>query len=306
MFKYQSLYKNNGRGQHMKTFWFTVLIFILVYAAAIALTSLVAVPFFALDTAFAVLSAVFIFLLLILAAIFVFYPLSVGILRYFAAAYLGQDFKVKDAFRVFKKGNYSKVIKLGLLSFVAYFVFSLAIGMVLQVLVMAINTPLLASFDPDQTSFMPTAGEIGTIITVVLMNFLVALISYVPYILAAIYFFLVFMAYIDEPLTPTTEKFQMAWSVMFRSGESVLKLIFSNFFLWLLPSILIVLLFIVAVSFTGIYTSTFTFGTFLIGGLGLIFFSYIFTTYFLVGSVVAYYFKGRDHLDEVYRMSRPV
>ncbi|GAB3057814.1 hypothetical protein ACFOU0_03545 [Salinicoccus sesuvii] len=300
MFEYQGLFKTNGKGRHTKTFWFTVLIFIMIYAATIAFISLVALPIFMLEPAFAALSIFFIFLLLILIAIFIFYPLSVGVLRYFTATYKEQDYQFKDAFAVFKKGNYSKVIKVGLLTFVAYLIFSFAVSMLMQVLFMMVNAPVFAFFDTSNMEGAFSSGEIGTIATVLLLNLLLVLLSYIPYIFATIYIFLVYMAYIDEPLIPTTEKFQIAWDVMFRGGESITKLIFSNLILWIIP-IIIYALFIGGAALLGIYFEETAFVVMLVSGVIAMMIAYFIVMYFTVGSVAAYYFRGRHHLDEMHR-----
>ncbi|MCG1009839.1 hypothetical protein J4760_07375 [Salinicoccus sp. ID82-1] len=297
MFQYQGAYKDNGRDLHMKTFWSSVLVFILIYAACILLGLLMIVPFFVLDTGLAVLPAIALFLLLILTAIFVFYPLAVGIMRYFAAAYRGRNFRFKDVFKVFSKGNYSKVIKMGLLTLIGYFIFSFAVGMIVQVLTMAVNAPLLAVFDPSNMESTSTGGQTGSVVAVIVLNLLVVLLSYIPYVLVTIYMFLVYMAYIDEPLTPTTEKFQMAWDVMFRSGESVMKLIFSNLILWVVPIIVYALFIIAAVLLGGFFAET-AFIVLLSAGVLFMLIAYLIVMYFMVGSITAYYFKGRDRLDQ--------
>ncbi|MFC3418906.1 hypothetical protein ACFOLA_05395 [Salinicoccus hispanicus] len=305
MFQYQGAYKDNGRDLHMKTFWSSILVFILIYVAAVLFVLLMITPFFLIDTGLAVLPAIAIFLLLILASLFVFYPLSVGVMRYFASAYRGQSFRFKDAFKIFNKGNYSKVIKLGLLTLIGYLIFSFAVSMIMQVLFMMVNAPLFAFFDANNMEDPFSSGQIGTIVTVLLLNLLLVVLSYIPYVLVTIYMFLVYMAYIDEPLTPTTEKFQMAWDVMFRSGESILRLIFSNLILWIVP-IIIYALFIGGAALLGSYFAETAFIVMLAAGVIFMMIAYFIVMYFMVGSITAYYFKGRNHLDHEYQAQQQV
>lgn len=296
MFDYQAAYKRNGTGAHMKTFWLTVLAILLMYAAAGLFILVMIAPFSFIDSGVVVLWVFAVVFLFILAGVFLFYPLWVGIIRYYACTYLGREFGFKDAFKVFTKERYSKVIKLGLLVLVAYFVISFLLGLLMQIILMAINTPLIMLAETWAQGSVPSGGQVGVIIGVVLLNFLVVMLSYIPYILIAIYMFLVYMAYVDQPLIPTTDKFKVAWEVMFRSGERVWKLLFSNFLLWLIP-LAIYLIFIMAAIILAIFVNEFAFPILMVAGALLMVAVYAVVLYFMVGSITAYYFMGRGTLD---------
>ena len=300
MFDYQAAYKRNGEGAHMKTFWLTVLAFIMMYAAAGLFILVMAAPFSFIDSGVVVLWVFAVGFLFLLAGVFLFYPFGVGIIRYYACTYLGRDFGFKEAFKVFTKGRYSKVIKLGLLVLVAYFVISFLLGLLMQIILMAINTPLITLAETLEQGSGLSGTQVGLVIGVVLLNFLVVMLSYIPYILIAIYMFLVYMAYVDQPLIPTTDKFKVAWDVMFRSGERIWKLLFSNFLLWLIP-LAIYLIFIMAAIMLGIFVNEFAFPILMVTGALLMVAVYAVVMYFMVGSITAYYFKGRDTLDREYR-----
>lgn len=297
MFDYQAAYKRNGTGAHMKTFWLTVLAILLMYAAAGLFILVMIAPFSFIDSGVVVLWVFAVVFLFILAGVFLFYPFWVGIIRYYACTYLGREFGFKEAFKVFTKDRYSKVIKLGLLVLVAYFVISFLLGLLMQIILMSINTPLIMLAETWAQGSVPSGGQVGVIIGVVLLNFLVVVLSYIPYILIAIYMFLVYMAYVDQPLIPTTDKFKVAWEVMFRSGERVWKLLFSNFLLWLIP-LAIYLIFIMAAIILAIFVNEFAFPILMVAGALLMVAVYAVVLYFMVGSITAYYFKGRSTLDQ--------
>lgn len=300
MFDYHGAYKRSGEGNHMKAFWLTVLAFIGMCATAVLFILVTAALFSFVDSGVVVLWVFAAGFLFLLAGIFLFYPFGVGVMRYYACTYLGRDFGFREAFKVFTKGRYSKVIKLGLLVLVAYFAISFVIGLIMQFILMAVNMPLIPLAETLGQGSGLSGAQIGLIIGLVLLNFLVVVISYIPYLLIAIYMFLVYMAYIDQPLIPTTDKFKVAWDVMFRGGERIWKLLFSNFLLWLIP-LAIYLIFIVAAIPAGLFVNEIAFPILMVAGALLMVAAYAVVMYFMVGSITAYYFKSRDALDREYR-----
>lgn|GEM_PF-1905209 len=305
MFEYQSAYKRNASGFHGKTFWHTVLTFILIYAALIVVALLLMTPVAFFDSAWVLLWIFPMFFVILLISIFVIYPISIGVLRFFASAYRQKDYKFKDVFITFQKGNYSKVIKLSLLMLLIYFAFSLVYGFLVQFIIMAINTPLIAIGEGmSGGTGQPSGGEIGLIISLVLLNVLVIVISYIPYILMGIYMFLAFMAYIDQPMIATLDKFRVAWDVMFKAGGGLIRLIVSNFLLLLLPTVLYVLMF-VGIAVTAIVVGdgqSLGYMMIILVPLAVLIIIALFcyVMYYMTGSLTAYYFECRDALDRRY------
>ncbi|MEZ2458193.1 hypothetical protein ACBR55_06325 [Salinicoccus roseus] len=297
MFDYQAAYKRNGTGAHMKTFWLTVLAIILMYAAGLLFLLVMLLPASFIDSGIIILWTFAVGFLFLLAGIFLLYPFSVGVLHYYACTYLGREFGFREAFKVFTNGRYSKVIKLGLLVLVAYVVVSFAFGLIMQFILTAVNMPLIMLAETWAQGSVPSGGQVGVIIGVVLLNFLVVMISYIPYMLIAIYVILAYMVYIDQPFIPTTDKFKIAWDVMFHSGERIWKLIFSNFLLLLMP-LAVHLVFIVPAILLGIFMDGLAFPILMVAGVLIAVVAYAAAIYFMVGSITAYYFKGRSTLDQ--------
>lgn len=305
MFEYQSAYKRNASGLHGKTFWYTVLTFILVYVAMFAVAVLLMLPAAFFDSAWVLLWIFPMFFVILLISIFIIYPVSIGVLRYFASAYRQKDYKFKDVFITFRKGNYSKVVKLSLLMLLIYFIFSFVYGFLVQFFLMAINAPLIAIGEgvSGGTGHISN-GEVGLVILLFLLTVLVIVVSYIPYILMGIYMFLAFMTYIDQPMIPTLDKFRIAWDVMFKAGGGLIRLIVSNFLLLLLPTILYVLMF-AGIAITAVAAGDgqnlgymmiilVTLATLITIAL------FCYVMYYMTGSLTAYYFECRDELDRRY------
>lgn len=311
MFEYISLYRRNASGQHGKVLGFSILqmllciilpsVVMLVLLFAPALLGFTDMPDasigFILVAWGLLLLVVFIFV-----CIFLIYPMYVGILRYFASAYTGKSFSFGEAYKVFQKGYYSKLIKIALLVFVLYVAVSLIISMLINLLSMVALTPLAgAGFITETTQFNELS--IPLMILSVALVFIVTVVAYIPYIIMFIYFAVVFMVYIDEPLIPTTDKLKIAWDILFKSRASMVKLFFSNLILYILMTIVIFVVIIgagILISFTAVQTNmpslAFVLG---IGVFLLVFLVSIYVSYLIIGSIVAYYFVGRDSLDEI-------
>lgn len=304
MFEYQSAYKQNASGLHGKTFWFTVLTFILIYAAFLAVAIVLMIPAAFFDSGWVVLWIFPMFLIMILFSIFAVYPVGIGVLRFFASAYRQKDYTYKEVFTAFKKGNYSKIIKLSLIVLLTYIIFSFVYGFLIQFLFMAINMPLIALGESMAGGGGISGGQIGLIIGLVLLNLLVIVISYIPYILIGIYMFLIFMVYIDQPVIPTLDKLKIAWDVMFRAGGGLIRLIISNFLLLLIPSVLYIVLIGAAVGISFMAGTSESLGILLIILTVVAFLltiaAFCYVMYYMTGSLTAYYFKCRDELDRRY------
>lgn len=305
MFEYQSAYKQNASGFHGRTFWFTVLTFILIYAAMMVVSVALMLPLGFGDSPWMVMWILPVFLIILLLSIFVIYPVSIGVLRFFASAYRRKDYSYKEVFVAFRKGNYSKIIKLSLIILLIYFAFSVAYGFLIQFLFMAINMPLIALGESMFGSAEGiSGGGIGAVIGLVLLNLLLVFISYIPYILIGIYMFLTFMVYIDQPLIATMDKMKIAWDVMFKAGGGLVRLIISNFLLLLIPSVLYVVLIGAIIGIGFVVGASQTAGIIMILLVAvsalLTIAAFCYVMYYMAGSVVAYYFKCRDELDARY------
>lgn len=310
MFQYISLYKQNGSGQHLKVAGFTILqIIICMLLPMILIGGAMVLPLLLTFTnvsgeAIGIGAGIWILLMFILTiavAIFLIYPIFVGILRYFASAYKGRDFSFGEAYKVFKGGNYSKLIKIALLVFVLYFVLSLIIGFIVNILMTLAAAPLMPLvMMMDNSGGALSGGSIALIITAFALMLIVTIIAYIPYIILYIYFAIVFMVYIDEPQIPTVDKLKVAWDVAFRSEASMVKLFFSNLLLYIIMTAAIFILFggigILALFMTDSPGLIIVLG---ITGFILALLISIYISYLIVGSIVAYYFVGRDSLDRM-------
>lgn len=300
MFQYQSAYRQNGSGLHGKVFWFTVLTFILIYAAVIAFMIVSVLPAVFMDSAWGLLWMIPMFFILMLLSLFVIYPITIGVLRYFAKAYRETNFGFKEVFAVFEKGKYSKIIKLSLIIIVSYYVFSFVFGLIMQFLFTAINAPIGFLIESLSTGADINGGQIALIIFTLVLNLLLIVLSYIPFILIAIYMFLAFMVYIDQPLIPTLDKLKIAWDVMFRAGGSLLKLLFSNVVLFVIPLVVYFIVIVAGVLIAALFNSNtagLLFMIMIFGSTLLLVVACAIVMYFMTGSIVAYYFICRDKLD---------
>lgn len=310
MFQYVSSYRRNASGNHGKVIGFTILQSLLcVVLPSILIFGVMLLPLLLTMTdvsgeavgVAAGLWMLVMFLVYILVMIFVIYPIFVGILRYFASAYKGKEFSFGEAYKVFKKGNYSKLIKIALLVFVLYFVLSLIIGLVVNILMTVVLIPLmpLGMMMEDPNAAM-TGASVALVITAVVLMFIVTIIAYIPYIILYIYFATVFMVYIDEPHIPTMDKLKVAWDIVFRSEASMIKLFFSNLLLYIL---VFAVMFVIMIGL-GLISAFVTnspaviLTLFIISGL-LALIVTVWISYLIVGSIVAYYFAGRESLDRM-------
>lgn len=308
MFEYMSLYRKNGAGQHGKVIGFTILQFILcvilpmaVVFGAMLLPLLLTMTDVSGETV-SITTAIWIFVImivLILLMIFVIYPIFVGILRYFASAYKGRDFSFGEAYKVFKDGNYSKLIKIALLVMVLYFVLSIIIGFLVNILMTIVFIPFVpfGMMMEDPNAAM-TGGAIALLALAAVLMFIVMIVAYIPYIILYIYFAVVFMAYIDEPKIPTVDKLKVAWNVTFNSEASMIKLFFSNLLLYILMTAAIFII-MIAVITASVFLIDSPVMISVIAILGILVAAAvsIYISYLIVGSIVAYYFVGRESLD---------
>lgn len=313
MFQYISLYRKNASGQHGKVIGFTILQFILaVFLPSAVIFGAMMLPLLLTmtdisDQAIGISTAIwmlFMIIVYILVMIFVIYPILIGILRYFASAYKGRDFSFGEAYKVFKKGNYSKLVKIALLVIVLNFVLSLIIGFIINILMTVVMIPLmpvgLMMEDPNAAM---TGASVALIITAFVLMFIVMIIVYIPYIILYIYFAVVFMVYIDEPMIPTVDKLKVAWDVTFKSEASMLKLFFSNLIMYILMTAAIFIIFI-GVGLIGAFLidAPAMIGVLAIIGMVISIIIMMYIVYLIVGSIVAYYFVGRDSLDRMNEM----
>lgn len=308
MFEYISLYRKNGAGQHGKVIGFTILQFILcailpmvvIFGAMLLplLLTMTDVSSEAMGVTMIVWMLVMM-LVFILLMIFVIYPVFVGVLRYFASAYTGKDFTFGEAYKVFKKGNYSKLIKIALLVMVLNFVLSIIIGLIVNLLMTIVLIPLmpLGVMMEDPSAAM-TGGAVALTILAVVLMFIVTIVAYIPYIILYIYFAVVFMVYIDEPKIPTVDKLKVAWNVTFTSDASMVKLFFSNLLMYILiiGVMFVAMIAMVTASAFLMNSPAIIFVVAILGTLIAIIVT-IYISYLIVGSIVAYYFVGRESLD---------
>ncbi|CAD2080105.1 hypothetical protein GCM10007275_17930 [Jeotgalicoccus coquinae] len=308
MFQYVSLYRQNAAGQHGKVIGFTILQFILcVFLPMAVIFGAMMLPLLltlgdASGETVGVTMGITAFILIIvffLVMIFIIYPIMVGMLRYFASAYKGVDFTFGDAYKVFKNGNYSKLIKIALLIFVINMALSMVIGFMVNLLMTVVLIPLmpLGLLLEDPNAAM-TGTSIALIATAVVLFFVVVIVSYIPYIILYIYSAVVFMVYIDQPKIPTVDKLKIGWDVLFKSDASMVKLFFSNLILYILLTVVMFGIMIVAVilsMFLGDIQALIP--VIFIVAMIISVIASIWITYLIIGSIVAYYFVGRDSLD---------
>ena len=312
MFEYLRLYKERAAGQHGRVIGFSILQIILcMIIPSLVIFALMFLPLLLTFTDASeatvgvsmIIWSLVAMLLYIGLMIFVIYPIMAGILRYFAFAYNGETVSFNQAYDVFKNGNYSKLIKLTLLSILFYFVISLVIGFIVNILVTIIILPIapLGMLIENPDSAMQGVS-IVMMIFLIILAIIISILAYIPYIILFIYLSLVFMVYIDEPRIPTMDKFKIAWNIAFKSRASMVKLFFSNLLYYIG---MIILIFVIIIGFSLL-------AAFAVGGeqpfimFILMFLMFIILIalsvwiyYRIVGSIVAYYFVGRASLDEM-------
>lgn len=304
MFKYQSMFRSQASGQAFKIIFLCILSGIFMTVAAGIIFGIFGLPVFGFyDSFWVVLYILFGMFLFFILSILVLYPMSIGMFRFFTSAYKKEPFGFGELFFAFKNGRYGKAVKLVVIVVVFYFVFSMIIGFIGNMLYMLVNAPLSAvglfinpngSFDADWSSI---TAQAGIVIVVLLLNFLVSIIMFIPYLLVSLYIGLIYLAFVDEPLIPTLDKFKVAWDVMFKSGESIWRLFISNVLFIAGIGILYFVIILGALLIGLVADSPGMFVFFGILGSILLLILYIYVGYIIVGSVVAFYFMGRETLD---------
>lgn len=308
MFEYISLYRKNGAGQHGKVIGFTILQFILCAVLPMAvifgamLLPLLLTMTDVSDGTVGITMAIWMLVIMIVFAllmIFVIYPIFVGVLRYFASAYKGRDFTFGEAYKVFKKGNYSKLIKIALLVLVLNFVLSMIIGFIVNLLMTIVLIPLMPlGMMIEEPNAAMTGGAVALIILAVVLMFIVMIVAYIPYIILYIYFAVVFMVYIDEPKIPTMDKLKVAWNVTFSSDASMVKLFFSNLLMYILmTAVMFVAMIAIVIASVFLIDSPAIIAVIAILATLIATVVSIYISYLVIGSIVAYYFVGRESLD---------
>jgi hypothetical protein len=307
VFQYQSLFRRNAEGQTGKIIGLTILAGIMMAASFFAVLMIFMLPMFAVsEGTWAILYAFIAFFLLFLFGVFVIYPLSIGIIKFFTSAYTGESYGFSDLFFVFKEGRYGKAVKLTILVIIAYLVINFAISMLMQLVLTAINLPFSAalggmSYEGLEASAAMVTGQIGLVMLMVTLNLLVVSLMYIPFILLMIYMILLYLVYVDQPHIPTFDKFTIAFKVMFQAGQSLMKLFFSNVLLLIGVMVLQVIAVISAALIgslaLGAADSGVLFVLMLLAAGFIILAVYIYVMYVIVGSIVAYYFEGRHELD---------
>lgn len=308
MFQYQSLFRKNASNQAGKIIGLTILAGIFITVSFFAVFVLTMLPTFAFgDSVWVLLYLFFIFFLLFLFSVFVIYPLSIGIIKFFTSAYTGESYGFGDLFFVFKNRRYGKAVKLTILVFIGYIIISLGISLLMQLLFTVVNLPFSAllgglSYENSiESSAAMITGQIGVFILMAVINLILILLMYIPYVLLMIYMFLIYLVYVDQPHIPTVDKFSIAFKVMFQAGQSLMKLFFSNVLLLAGVTIMYFVLLIVGAIVIGFLLSAMDNGliiVLIVAITALLFFIfYIYVMYLMVGSIVAFYYKGRDVLD---------
>lgn len=309
MFQYQSLFRKNASGQAGKIIGLTILAAIFMMISFFIIFTLAMLPTIAMgESVWVLFYLLFIFFLLFLFSIFVIYPMSIGVIKYFTSAYTGERYGFGDLFFVFKERRYGKAIKLTILVIIGYTIISLGLSLLMQLAFTAVNLPFSAlmgglSYENSiEASAAMITGQIGIFILMLVVNLLLLLVMYIPYVLLMIYMFLVYLVFVDQPHIPTFDKFSIAFKVMFQAGQSLVRLFFSNVLLLAGVTILYFVLMLVVGLLIGFLAAAMD-SPFLIvlilavmGVLSLIF--YIYVMYLMVGSIVAFYYKGRNVLDE--------
>lgn len=309
MFQYQSLFRNNASGQAGKIIGLTILAVILIIISFFAVFLISMLPIFALgDSVWTILYVFLIFFLIFLFSVFVIYPLSIGIIKFFTSAYLKESYGFGDLFFVFKGRRYGKAIKLTILVLIGYIIISLGLSLLMQLVFTVVNLPFSAllgglSYENGvEASAAAITGQIGLFILMAVINLILVLLMYIPYVLLMIYMFLVYLAFIDQPHIPTMDKFSIAFKVMFQAGQSLMKLFFSNVLLLAGVTILYFVLLIggalVGALLMDVTGNGIILALVMITAAVILLVVYIYVMYLMLGSIVAFYYNGRDILDE--------
>lgn len=307
MFFFQRDYFREARGQHLKIFFYSLLMMIL---ASVAIMILPAVLIgmgvgLANEENFApgILGLIFGVVILFAGSIFILMPLQYSIYAYYMFGYTGKDVEFRDGLFLFKKGNYWKSIGLILLLFIMMFAISSLVSGVIYGVGFGILSLLGAGsalFDPDTIETL----SVPAIIAFIGVQLLLAFLQFVVSLLIAISMAMIVLNHIDQPQNTLGSKFSKGLSIAFKSGKDLLKLFFSNVLLNLVP-FLIMFIFIIIVILTA-FVSPALGDSMIISVVGVAVFvigfivATAFVTYLQLGSFISYYFQGRDYYEGRY------
>ena len=304
MFFFHRDYFRNARGQHLKVFFYGLLMMLLAF---ILMTVLTVVVFgggmgmiFGDYIALGIMTFIFGGLLLLAFSILVLMPLQYSIYAYYMYGYNGTDFSFKDGLILFRKGNFWKSVGIILLLMIMAMVISSVVSGVVYGLVFVVASLFgvgSALIDPEGIE----ALSIGASIVLIILQFVLAMFQIAFSILTQLAITMVMLNHIDQPQTTLGSKLAKGLTIAFQSFKDLLKLLFSNFILMILPVILIFAAIIIMVV-AGLTLSTSD--TMPVGiAVGMIILTigimimYIFIGYYMIGSFISYYFNGRDRYE---------
>ena len=309
MFFFHRDYFRNARGQHIKIFFYGVFMMILALVLLSVVTAVTVgggMGLIANDyTGIGITTIIFGVLAIFVISVLILMPLQYSIYAYYMYGYKGQNVRFSDGLILFRKGNYWRTIGLILLLTIAMILISSLTSGVIYGIGFVITSLFglgSAMFDPDQ---LENIG-MGATILFLIIQFVLSILQMAVYLIAQIGVAMIVLNHIDQPQTTLGSKISKGLTIAFKSFKELLKLLFSNFILMIIPVILIFAAIITMLIAGLTFSTSDTMSVSLVIGMIIltigITIMYIFIGYYMIGSFISYYFNGRDRYERKHEL----
>ena len=309
MFFFHRDYFRNARGQHIKIFFYGVFMMILALVLLSVVTAVTVgggMGLIANDyTGIGITTIIFGVLAIFVISVLILMPLQYSIYAYYMYGYKGTDFSFKDGLILFKKGNFWKSVGIILLLMIMAMVISSVVSGVVYGLVFVVASLFGAGSALIETEAIETLS-IGASIVLIILQFVLAMFQIAFSILLQLAITMVMLNHIDQPQTTLGSKLAKGLTIAFQSFKDLLKLLFSNFILMIIPVILIFAAIITMLIAGLTFSTSDTMPVSLVIGMIIltigITIMYIFIGYYMIGSFISYYFNGRDRYERKHEL----
>ncbi len=309
MFFFHRDYFRNARGQHIKIFFYGIFMMILALVLLSVVTAVTVgggMGLIANDyTGIGITTIIFGVLAIFVISVLILMPLQYSIYAYYMYGYKGQNVRFSDGLILFRKGNYWRTIGLILLLTIAMMLISSLTSGVIYGIGFVITSLFglgSAMFDPDQ---LENIG-MGATILFLIIQFVLSILQMAVYLIAQIGVAMIVLNHIDQPQTTLGSKLAKGLTIAFQSFKELLKLLFSNFILMIIPVILIFAAIITMLIAGLTFSTSDTMSVSLVIGMIIltigITIMYIFIGYYMIGSFISYYFNGRDRYERKHEL----
>lgn len=309
MFFFHRDYFRNARGQHIKIFFYGIFMMILALVLLSVVTAVTVgggMGLIANDyTGIGITTIIFGVLAIFVISVLILMPLQYSIYAYYMYGYKGQNVRFSDGLILFRKGNYWRTIGLILLLTIAMMLISSLTSGVIYGIGFVITSLFglgSAMFDPDQ---LENIG-MGATILFLIIQFVLSILQMAVYLIAQIGVAMIVLNHIDQPQTTLGSKISKGLTIAFKSFKELLKLLFSNFILMIIPVILIFAAIITMLIAGLTFSTSDTMSVSLVIGMIIltigITIMYIFIGYYMIGSFISYYFNGRDRYERKHEL----